>query len=50
MVERGMCADDRRSVWTRITPAGTRRFTEARPTQRAILREQAVVASNQMNG
>ncbi|MDQ1717248.1 MAG: hypothetical protein QOE71_1987 [Pseudonocardiales bacterium] len=42
LVERSMCADDRRSVWTRITPAGTRRFTEARPTQRAILREQAV--------
>jgi DNA-binding MarR family transcriptional regulator len=42
LVERGMCADDRRSVWTKITAAGAKRFVEARPTQRAILSEQAV--------
>ncbi|MGX7681398.1 MarR family winged helix-turn-helix transcriptional regulator [Jatrophihabitans sp. DSM 45814] len=40
LVERGMCTDDRRSVWTKITPAGEQRFIEAKPTQRAILREQ----------
>ncbi|MDI5962201.1 MarR family transcriptional regulator [Streptomyces sp. SL13] len=39
LVERGTCADDRRSAWTRVTDAGSRRFLEARPTQRAILRE-----------
>jgi DNA-binding MarR family transcriptional regulator len=42
LVERGMCTDDRRSVWTKITAAGAKRFVEARPTQRAILSEQAV--------
>jgi DNA-binding transcriptional ArsR family regulator len=40
LVERAVCEDDRRSVWTRITDAGSHRFAEARPTQRAILREQ----------
>ncbi len=40
LVERGMCADDRRSVWTKITAAGSARFAAARPTQRAILRDQ----------
>jgi DNA-binding MarR family transcriptional regulator len=42
LVERGMCLEDRRSVWARITPAGTGRYVQARPTQRAILRDQAV--------
>jgi DNA-binding MarR family transcriptional regulator len=42
LVERGMCLEDRRSVWARITPAGTERYVQARPTQRAILRDQAV--------
>jgi DNA-binding MarR family transcriptional regulator len=41
LVERGMCADDRRSVWAKLTPAGAKRYTQARPTQRAILRDQA---------
>jgi DNA-binding MarR family transcriptional regulator len=41
-IERGMCQDDRRSVWAKITEAGATRFAEARPTQRTILREQAV--------
>jgi DNA-binding MarR family transcriptional regulator len=42
LVERGMCLDDRRSVWAKITSAGAERFVAARPTQRAILRDQAV--------
>jgi DNA-binding MarR family transcriptional regulator len=42
LVERGMCLEDRRSVWARITPAGAERYVQARPTQRAILRDQAV--------
>lgn len=42
LAERGMCEDDRRSVWAKITPAGAQRFAEAKPTQRAVLREQAV--------
>jgi DNA-binding MarR family transcriptional regulator len=42
LVERRMCTDDRRSVWTAITAAGIERYLAARPTQRAILREQAV--------
>jgi len=39
LVERTTCADDRRSASTRITAAGVKRYLEARPTQRAILRE-----------
>jgi DNA-binding MarR family transcriptional regulator len=41
LVERCMCTEDRRSVWTSITPAGIERYLAARPTQRAILREHA---------
>jgi DNA-binding MarR family transcriptional regulator len=41
LVERGMCVEDRRSVWAKITPAGARRYTEAKPTQRTVLRDQA---------
>jgi DNA-binding MarR family transcriptional regulator len=37
LVERCMCTDDRRSVYTTITPAGRERYEQARPTQRAIL-------------
>jgi DNA-binding MarR family transcriptional regulator len=40
LVERTVCADDRRSAFTRITATGVQRYLEARPTQRAILREQ----------
>jgi DNA-binding MarR family transcriptional regulator len=40
LVERAMCTDDRRSVYATITAAGTERYLAARPTQRAILREQ----------
>jgi DNA-binding MarR family transcriptional regulator len=41
LVSRTMCTDDRRSVWTKITPAGAERYLAARPTQRALLREHA---------
>jgi DNA-binding MarR family transcriptional regulator len=41
LVERCMCTEDRRSVWTSITAAGVERYLAARPTQRAILREHA---------
>jgi len=41
LVSRTMCTDDRRSVWTRITPAGIERYLAARPTQRGLLREHA---------
>lgn len=44
LVERCMCTDDRRSVLAAITPAGRKRYLAARPTQRAVLREQSVVA------
>ncbi len=42
LVERTMCTDDRRSVWTAITDAGAARYRAARPTQRRVLREEAV--------
>ena len=45
LVERCMCPDDRRSVMTSITPEGIERYKAAKPTQRAILREQAVAAA-----
>ena len=45
LVERCMCPDDRRSVMTTITVEGASRYREARPTQRAILREQTVAAA-----
>ena len=41
LVERAMCSDDRRSVFVAITGEGSKRFQEAMPTQRAILREYA---------
>ena len=41
LVERGMCYEDRRSVWAKITAAGRKRYDEAKPTQRTVLREQA---------
>jgi DNA-binding MarR family transcriptional regulator len=43
LVERTTCAEDRRSAWTRITEAGVKRYLEARPTQRAVLREQGML-------
>jgi DNA-binding MarR family transcriptional regulator len=38
LVERSMCADDRRSVFTKLTPAGRELYRTARPTQREVLR------------
>jgi DNA-binding MarR family transcriptional regulator len=37
LVARYVCEDDRRSVWTELTPLGAQRYLEARPTHRAIL-------------
>ena len=45
LVERCMCPDDRRSVMTSITPEGVESYRAAKPTQRAILREQATSSS-----
>lgn len=44
LVARCMCPDDRRSVMTSITEDGLLRYKAAKPTQRAVLREQAVAA------
>ncbi|WP_456697869.1 MarR family winged helix-turn-helix transcriptional regulator [Aeromicrobium sp. P5_D10] len=41
LVCRNTCSEDRRAQWTSITAEGRRRYAEARPTQRAILREEA---------
>jgi DNA-binding MarR family transcriptional regulator len=41
LVGRAMCTEDRRSVFVAITDAGRDRFLAARPTQRAVLQEQA---------
>ena len=41
LVERSTCTDDRRAIFLNITPAGRGRYLAARPTQRAVLREQA---------
>jgi DNA-binding MarR family transcriptional regulator len=42
LVSRTMCAEDRRSVRVCLTGAGRERFEAARPTQRAILREESL--------
>jgi DNA-binding MarR family transcriptional regulator len=39
LVERTMCTEDRRSVFARLTPAGRELYRRARPTQRAVLRD-----------
>lgn len=41
LVERSMCANDRRSVFTELTDAGRTRYEAAKPVQRAILRAEA---------
>lgn len=46
LVERATCADDRRSAMTCITEAGAQRYLEARPTQRAVLREYGMARSS----
>jgi DNA-binding MarR family transcriptional regulator len=45
LLERTMCANDRRSVFTTITAAGRKLYQEARVTQRGVLREAATAAS-----
>ena len=37
LVERGMCADDRRGIYACLTAAGRARYETARPTHRAVL-------------
>ena len=39
LVERKICADDRRGIFAALTPAGRERYEEARPTHRAVLAE-----------
>jgi len=39
LVERSMCADDRRSVYVRLTPQGKRVHARALPTHRTVLSE-----------
>ena len=43
LVERAICDEDRRSAWTRITEAGVQRYLEARPSQRAVLRDHGLI-------
>jgi DNA-binding MarR family transcriptional regulator len=38
LLERSMCEEDRRSIYATVTADGRKRFEDARPTQRAILR------------
>ena len=40
LVTRDVCSEDRRAVWTQITAAGEQCYLAARPTHRAILRDQ----------
>lgn len=39
LVERAMCEQDRRGIFVGLTEAGRRRYEEAKPTHRAVLRE-----------
>jgi DNA-binding MarR family transcriptional regulator len=43
LLERTMCTNDRRSVYTTITPAGRELYRAARVTQRTVLREATLV-------
>ena len=40
LVNRAMCAEDRRSVYTCLTPAGLELYRAAKPTQREVLRRE----------
>ncbi|PRX45394.1 DNA-binding MarR family transcriptional regulator [Prauserella shujinwangii] len=40
LVERSMCDIDRRGIFVMLTAAGRRLYEEAKPTHRAVLREQ----------
>ncbi|WP_017570737.1 MarR family winged helix-turn-helix transcriptional regulator [Nocardiopsis halotolerans] len=39
LLTRVLCADDRRGIYTELTPAGAALLTEARPTHDAVLAE-----------
>ncbi|MFD3684929.1 MarR family winged helix-turn-helix transcriptional regulator [Nocardiopsis sp. NPDC058631] len=39
LLTRVLCADDRRGIYTELTPAGRALLVEARPTHDAVLRE-----------
>jgi DNA-binding MarR family transcriptional regulator len=39
LVDRCMCAEDRRGIWVSLTEAGRARHAAAQPTQRAVLAE-----------
>ena len=41
LATRSMCESDRRSVFTGITEEGERRYRDARPTQRSVLRAES---------
>lgn len=40
LVRREMCASDRRAVFARLTDDGRKRYADAKPTQRAVLRSE----------
>lgn len=42
LVQRADCPNDRRSLFVELTAAGERRYAEARPTQRRVLREEGI--------
>ncbi|GAC69895.1 MarR family winged helix-turn-helix transcriptional regulator [Gordonia soli] len=42
LVSRTMCTSDRRSVFAALTQAGSERYDQARPTQRAVLSDNAI--------
>ena len=46
LVERSMCTDDRRAIFMNITDTGRSRYVDARPTQRAVLRDQASLTTS----
>jgi DNA-binding MarR family transcriptional regulator len=39
LVARAMCEQDRRGIFVTLTETGRQRYKEAKPTQRAVLRE-----------
>jgi DNA-binding MarR family transcriptional regulator len=39
LVERSLCQDDRRGIFISLTPAGQKRYEQAKPTHRAVLAE-----------
>jgi DNA-binding MarR family transcriptional regulator len=39
LVERCMCSEDRRGIYTKLTASGKKRYKAAKPVQRAVLTE-----------